>query len=506
VPTVANQQPLTPQQQHLQQTQAIQQILQSQMIKQEAGVAQAPSQQQQQPTVTAPVPQPANGQNSVQLQAPNLLRQMQQAQSPKITAPVPQQTQPQQPQPQKPQQHMQQPLTANTQQSVPAQPQPVQQTPPMQMMQIKKEVEENAPQTSRENTMDIDNNSCDNLLQSIETSAADLKKLKRRQYQQKRRQSAGKEGGPTPKKRSRKLSSTSQSSSKVEEDYDSFIEHLMPQLRQLPSLNVLEPELGRNFAVCPIFGSGDLAKLGLVMPPTSPLLGNSAPSSPAKHGDLVGTYGKATLPNVTDYYHTKPFGKLSPIPPVPPVSSQRGFYDQEFAPLKLESEDANRDREDSPDTVVSSSSPECFMTETPYRFPGLRLIKEEDSDTEDKEVLRRASPVIPLVVPTPVRVRPSMTFKDVLDLEKENVGTSHLLMRNRWGSSPTMPLRETGNVTVTLTLNTAAARDVEGALSGLARLLRLPTPLQFSVADTTTQSDYKLGVYKTRNRDGEFKV
>jgi len=110
--------------------------------------------------------------------------------------------------------------------------------------------------------MDVDNNSCDTVLPlSTECSAADLKKLKRRQYQQKRRQSAGKEGGPTPKKRSRKLSSTSQSSCKVEEDYDTFIEHLMPQLRQLPQLGVLEPELGRNLAVCPVFGSGELNKI-----------------------------------------------------------------------------------------------------------------------------------------------------------------------------------------------------------------------------------------------------
>ncbi|CAB3379589.1 Hypothetical predicted protein [Cloeon dipterum] len=429
-----------PQQQHLQQTQAIQQILQAQ-IKKEAAEQQQMLQASTtppQPAATPPV-QSAQEASSLQQQAPNLLRHIQQ-----VVAPV----------------------------------------------EIKKEVEEQSvtPQSSRENTMDIDQNSCDNIIQPTETSAADLKKLKRRQYQQKRRQSAGKEGGPTPKKRSRKLSSTSQGSSKIEEDYDSYIDHLMPQVRQLPSLNVLEPELGRNYAVCPVFGAGDLAKL--------------VPH--AHNGTLIGRFGKANIPSVSDFYNTKPFGDLPQIQPDTPTSSQNGFYDQEFAPLKLESDEANRDREDSPDTVVSTSSPEFFMLDSHYRFPGLRLIKEDDSDTEEKEALRRASPVIPLLTPTPIRVRPGITFKDLLDLDKENMGgASGLVMRSRWGSSPTVPLRETGNITVTLTLSATAARDVEGALSGLARLLRLPTPLQFSVADTTTQPDYKLGVYRIRGLDGK---
>lgn len=216
--------------------------------------------------------------------------------------------------------------------------------------------------------MDVDNNSCDTVLPSAECSAADLKKLKRRQYQQKRRQSAGKEGGPTPKKRSRKLSSTSQSSCKVEEDYDTFIEHLMPQLRQLPSLGVLEPELGRNLAVCPVFGSGELNKVGV-----APLIGCTA----GQYGELTGSMGTARIPNASQFYNTKPFGPETAVPPVPTASSQRGFYDQEFAPLKLEPDDSNRERDDSPDTVVSSSSPECFFSEIPHRFPGLRLIKDK---------------------------------------------------------------------------------------------------------------------------------
>lgn len=98
---------------------------------------------------------------------------------------------------------------------------------------------------------------------------SDLKKLKRRQYQQKRRQSqtgaakqetSGAPGapgsGPTPKKRPRK-------SSRLEEDYDTFVDSLMAQLRTLCNMNVIEPSLGLNLAVCLPLGSGDLTKTNL---------------------------------------------------------------------------------------------------------------------------------------------------------------------------------------------------------------------------------------------------
>jgi histone-lysine N-methyltransferase MLL3 len=114
--------------------------------------------------------------------------------------------------------------------------------------------------------------------------------------------------------------------SKVDEDYDTYIENLMMQLRQLPPMSVLEPALSRNYAVCSIFGSGDLTKIGTTRDYST------------RHGDLKGAFCAACLPHVSDYYKTQPFGDLAPLPPQPPVSTQRGFYDQEFAALKLEND------------------------------------------------------------------------------------------------------------------------------------------------------------------------
>ncbi|XP_075232135.1 uncharacterized protein LOC142330615 [Lycorma delicatula] len=354
------------------------------------------------------------------------------------------------------------------------------------MVEVKKEVVSSDELVSP-GVRSQDGNDCtlnQELCSNIPLDPNDLKKLKRRQYQQKRRQSQGKEGvGVTPKKRPRKTS-------KVEEDYDSFIDALMVQLRQAPAMTVLEPCLGRNFAVCPIFGTGDLTKIHL----------NS------RTGELKGKYGVAVLPTEADHYNTEPYGDLPPLPPQPPPSTQRGFYNEEFAPLKLDTMkdefddrkfDMSRDRDnDTPDTIISSSSPECILPETPIRFPGLRLIEDDDIE-EDEKLMKRMSPVIPLIAPLALRPKP---HKMVNSMDKENVYGGG--MKNR--SSPSVPLKESGNVTVTLTLTSSAADDVLGVLRNLANVLRIPPPTNYHISErTTTPPSHKLGLYRTKGKDGK---
>jgi len=309
----------------------------------------------------------------------------------------------------------------------------------------------------------------------------DLKKLKRRQYQQKRRQSQGKDG-LTPKKRPRK-------SSKMEEDYDSFIDSLMAQLRQSPAMSVLEPSLSRNFSVCPIFGSGDLTKIHL----------NS------RTGELKGSYGNATY-NDTDHYNTVPYGELLPNPPPSTPSTQRGFYNEEFSPLRLNSckddfddrkHELSRDRDnDTPDTIVSSSSPELVIPEPFIRYPGLRLIDDDDSEEEEK--MCRRSPIIPIVIPTAIKPRERL----ISEMDKENAFRENSLVKSRL--SPSMPLKDSANVTVTLTLTSAAADDVLGVLRNLANILRIPAPTHYHITErTVTPPSHKLGLYRTKGKDGK---
>ncbi|KAK9512092.1 hypothetical protein O3M35_000594 [Rhynocoris fuscipes] len=303
-----------------------------------------------------------------------------------------------------------------------------------------------------------------------EAALQDMKKQKRRQYQQKRRQSLGKESvGGTPKKRPRK-------SSKVEEDYDAFIDSLMHQLRQTPALSICEPNLTYNFTGSPVFGSGDLSKV----------------NSSTRFGELRGTYGNASLPHENDHYNTLPFGDLPPRAPTAP-STQRGFYNEEFAPLKLQSTkdefddrkyDYNRDRDnDTPDTIVSSSSPECIMPEVPTMFPGLQFV---DSDTEEEKVkLSRFSPDIPYISPLIVRPKPIRYYSD---MDKENEGPN--------------TKKHCENVTVTLTLN-SPVDDVMIVLRNLANVLRIPVPVHYSITERNISTNHKLGIFKIKGKDGK---
>lgn len=332
--------------------------------------------------------------------------------------------------------------------------------------------------------------------------AHELKKKKRREYQKNRRQMqilSNKEQHQT-KKKPRK-------STRQEEDYDTYIDSLMLQLRQLPPMQILEPLLPRNFGVCPLFGTGDLSKF------------TNVKDYSITSGDLTGIFGHAQIPNVADFYNTKPFGLKEP-PPEPPIpaSTQRGFYDQEFPPIKFEMEDRYRydfvkDRDlDSPDTIISTSSPECGIRwESPLHFPGLRVIKEEDSEDEQTTVYKRMSPIIPIVAPIPIRLKKGISLSADRGLScltpgsnKENEGAAKdsLGVKSRFG--PPTPLKDSSNVTVTVTLSSTAAEDIMGVLRDLANILEIPPPMAYEIVErTTTPPSQKLGLYRTKGRDGK---
>lgn len=74
----------------------------------------------------------------------------------------------------------------------------------------------------------------------------------------------------------------------------------------------------------------------------------------------------------------------------------------------------------------------------------------------------------------------------------------------RLGKSPPIPLRESGNVTVTLTLNSQAADDIMGVLKDLANILNITPPAAYQIVErTTTPPSQKLGLYRTKGKDGK---
>lgn len=75
---------------------------------------------------------------------------------------------------------------------------------------------------------------------------------------------------------------------------------------------------------------------------------------------------------------------------------------------------------------------------------------------------------------------------------------------HRLGKSPPTPLRENGNVTVTLTLNSQAADDIMGVLKDLANILNIAPPTGYQIVErTTTPPSQKLGLYRTKGKDGK---
>ncbi|KAG5672534.1 hypothetical protein PVAND_002656 [Polypedilum vanderplanki] len=330
--------------------------------------------------------------------------------------------------------------------------------------------------------------------------ANELKKKKRREYQKNRRQmQMSKEKGV---KKPRKLQ-------KSEEDYDSFIDNLMLQIKSLPQMPILEPSLPKNYGVCQIYGSCELNKVNKKYDTTS--------------GELTGVFGKGELSNISDFYNTKPFGVLEPKVEKTPASTQRGFYDQEFPPIKFDEEEKvthhrskyellAKDRDiDTPDTVVSSSSPECVTMKPPNRFPGLRLIREEeDAETEDEMtsfIDNRMSPSIPTIIaPIPIRLKSgiSLTSDNKVHNEKEFELSKQLGLKSCF--EPPTPAKDNNNnnVTVTLTLTSSAAEDIMGVLKSLANILNIPAPTAYQIVErTTTPPSQKLGLYRIKGKDGK---
>jgi histone-lysine N-methyltransferase MLL3 len=68
-----------------------------------------------------------------------------------------------------------------------------------------------------------------------------------------------------------------------------------------------------------------------------------------------------------------------------------------------------------------------------YIHLGLKLIEEEDSEKEEEtRWMKRSSPIIPIVSPIPIRLRPGMQIaKEMSEVVRENI---YLKQRRLYGS------------------------------------------------------------------------
>ncbi|RWS06901.1 Histone-lysine N-methyltransferase MLL3-like protein [Dinothrombium tinctorium] len=322
------------------------------------------------------------------------------------------------------------------------------------------------------------------------------------------------ENGAANKKRPRKASS-----SRPDEDYEIFLTTLMGQLRSLPQLQIMEPAIKPNYNVCPVFGSPDLN---------------------AKESLLHGSYGHGYLLNTVDYYSNENFknrlqtSKTNASSSLNSarssnINSSRRFYNEEFSKSTLlgaqyyfeQQSVANfknylRDT-DTPESIVSSSSPECCLYEEP-RSNLLRVIKDEIDESKSISESERCSPVIPIIMPIPVKPKVQIfetekfISSDIVERrtsqesdsekDKENIlDNSKNGMKMKIpgvGGSLPLPLRDSGNVAVTLTLS--SADDIKGILHALSKILEIPPPITYDIVErTSTPPSQKLGLYNIKD-------
>ncbi|XP_069086588.1 histone-lysine N-methyltransferase 2D isoform X2 [Pleurodeles waltl] len=274
-------------------------------------------------------------------------------------------------------------------------------------------------------------------------------------------------------------------------------EEVMKQLKQeLSLLPLMEPAITANFSLFSPFGS-------------SPLNG--------KH-PLKGVFGNAALDSVPDYYTqlltknnlSNPPTPPSSLPPTPPPSvqqkmvngvtsedlrerhkdsdseasreaeSQKVICGSEVKKLDLlaalptpphnQTEDVRMESDEeneNPDSIVPASSPESVLEEETTRFPLLTDLKVGRDD-------RALSPVIPLIPRVCIPAFPERKPFDCMDVFPEHA--EKVVLTATAGQGISWEKGTGSEVSVMLTVSTAAAKNLNGVVAAVAGLLSIKIP------------------------------
>lgn len=76
---------------------------------------------------------------------------------------------------------------------------------------------------------------------------------------------------------------------------------------------------------------------------------------------------------------------------------------------------------------------------------------------------------------------------------------SHI--KSRFGGHT--PLKDSGNLSVTITISDSSAENICGVLIDLANVLNIAAPTSYQIVDRTSTPPTKLGLYRYRSRDGK---
>ena len=271
-------------------------------------------------------------------------------------------------------------------------------------------------------------------------------------------------GTPTPpaKKRSRK---GSQIKANTDDDYDAFVARVMTQLKKLPPMAVVEPKIKANLNSIIPHGVGDLNSL-------SPI--------------IRGCFAEGYIP-VDDDRVSSTSGQVQPISTA--RAPLKGFYNQEFPGsvrvLNTVDYTCILREASSPDPFIAPSPESALFKEPEAKYMRLDLTTDDD---EVQELEDPSSPEIPITslasedIDWDKLVSPPSSTDSDPDRDKEN-----LLSRSKVSGMYTPPLiggplKDTGNVAVTLTLS-ADGPDIKRVLGALAKLLDIEPPTEYQIVE-----------------------
>ncbi|KAH9514339.1 Histone-lysine N-methyltransferase 2C [Bulinus truncatus] len=340
-----------------------------------------------------------------------------------------------------------------------------------------------------------------------------------------------------PKKRLKKSKLKENQIKELEAQAETFLQ----QLHNMPPISLQEPIIATSMSILPVKGATSFT-------------GISA---------LKGRYCSAYLENIEDMYGSLLFPQpppgLRPTPasaetlaqrqlaseakirmmqgidaiqmlkakeglqgprPGPRTSPRLILPPQPRIEIKSEQMRERKEERETPDTIVSSSSPEFGFNDQEPEFPGLRPI--DPATNNDIKLEDTTSPVVPLVHPLPVK--PALSMKessgldvaikhefglmkqDSSDLDHGMAGPSagvEQLCRDLTVNLPNLtsglaqPFLDPAldqQVSVTLTLSTGAAQDIGAVISAIADLLKIAVPPTYEITRSPSPEMFRMSL------------
>ncbi|XP_059154742.1 histone-lysine N-methyltransferase 2C-like isoform X4 [Physella acuta] len=354
----------------------------------------------------------------------------------------------------------------------------------------------------------------------------------------KRKQKPGGDlGVEIPRKRSKKLKENQL------KELEAQAETFLHQLHNMPPIQLQEPVIATSMSILPVKGASTLTGTSslkgrfcsayidgiedlygsLLFPQPPPGLRATVPSAEVlAQRQLANESNKLRMiPGIDALQMLKvKEGAITGQRPGPRTSPRLVLPPQPRIEIKSEQMRDRKEERETPDTIVSSSSPEFGFNEQEPEYPGLRPI---DPAANDIKLEDTTSPVVPLV--HPLAVKPAMSSnkdqqlmesvikhefglmkQDNSDLDMGMAGPSAGMDQASRDLTVNLPNLTSGlaqpfldpaldqQVSVTLTLSTGAAQDIGAVISAIADLLKIAVPPTYEITRSPSPEMFRMSL------------